>query len=312
MQIQISSHTTPTSLVSHIGSNNQFFQHIDISTLSTVEINRKFTKINTITYHHMEGRGAKFVLLFVATNLLAACTTVFAVVALYQSYYQRETALVVRRTQECCQCLPVSPVSAPSFACPSEAGSIDIFTDGVVEISNSNGNMLCTLIEITPDGYLKPVGRSYDALDWESSAGDFAVIDFECFSGPCTVDLPILHTGARYQLTSFDTPPYSASDETARFLEQATFGPTLADIASFDTSNLQLSFANWIKAHQTTVPLTSHREYFRRRLNARFEVATPLGAVTHPSCQKGTRYRRFAFSAKDLDKILAPLRRWGR
>jgi hypothetical protein len=44
--------------------------------------------------------------------------------------------------------------------------------------------------------------------------------------------------------------------------------------------------------------MTSHRQFYRERLNARQEVATPQGAVTHP-CQAGARYRRFAFSMKD-------------
>lgn len=38
-------------------------------------------------------------------------------------------------------------------------------------------------------------------------------------------------------------------------------------------------------------------------MNARFEVATPVGAVYHP-CQVDTRYRRFAFSVKDSEKIM--------
>jgi hypothetical protein len=109
--------------------------------------------------------------------------------------------------------------------------------------------------------------------------------------------------GSRFQLTSFKTPPYSTNDEIARFLEQATFGPTLDDIEKFDTSNLQLSFANWVKAQQTIEPMTSHREYFRRRMNARFEFASPVGSVTHP-CQQGTRYRRFLFSSKDYEKVV--------
>jgi hypothetical protein len=99
-------------------------------------------------------------------------------------------------------------------------------------------------------------------------------------------------------------PPYSTKDEIARFLEQATFGQTLADIATFTTiSNLQLAFANRIKTQQTTVPLTSHRAYYRRRMNARYEFASVVGAVTHP-CQKGTRYRRFLFAFKDYGKVV--------
>ena len=42
---------------------------------------------------------------------------------------------------------------------------------------------------------------------------------------------------------------------------------------------------------------------YRKLLNARMEVATPHGAVTHP-CQAGTRYRKFAFSTKDNEKYV--------
>jgi hypothetical protein len=86
-------------------------------------------------------------------------------------------------------------------------------------------------------------------------------------------------------------------------LEQATFGPTRADINKFDVSNLPQAFANWIKDQQKTVPLTSHRAMFRQRMNSRMETATHQGAVTHP-CQKGTRYRRYAFSSKDRSKYV--------
>jgi hypothetical protein len=132
------------------------------------------------------------------------------------------------------------------------------------------------------------VFRSYNALKWKKSAGDYASLSPpNCFDGGfCNVSLPLLRNGSRYQITSFNTPSYTAKDEIARFLEQTTFGPTLADIATFDTANLQLSFANWIKTQQTTVPLTSHREFFRRRLNARYEFPS-LNWASDPPLSKG-------------------------
>lgn len=248
-------------------------------------------------------RGTKFVGLLVLTNFLAACVTVFSVAGLYRINHHGESpAMIVapkrhRAMQSlCCEC-------STSFDCPPTEASIDLFTSGAVSITISSETKLCTLIEVTPAGYLKPVGRSYDANNWEPSAGYYSTLKFECFNGSCSVNLPDLSGSARYQLTSFDAPTYSSKDIIARFLEQTTFGPTKAEILSFDTNNLPLSFAKWIENQQTVVPLTSHREYYRRRTNARFEVATSVGAVTHP-CQKNTRYRRFAFSVKDAEKIL--------
>lgn len=199
-----------------------------------------------------------------------------------------------------------TPTASPGsvLSCPSDEGSIDIAVDGVVEISNSDPEMLCTITEITSGGFLKPIWRSYNAQAWEVTAGDYSGTTAPaCFGGVCNVSLPVLPSGSRFQLTSFKAPAYSPQDTIARFLEQATFGPTLDDIGTFDTSNLDLSFANWVKAQQTTEPLTSHREYYRRRMNARYEFASPVGSVTHP-CQQGTRYRRYLFSSKDYEKVV--------
>ena len=96
------------------------------------------------------------------------------------------------------------------------------------------------------------------------------------------------------------------SDEVARFLEQATFGATRADIGSLmNTTTLTplQSFASWVENQQKEVPMTSHRQMFRQLMNARMEIATQQGAVTHP-CQKGTRYRRFALSSLDQGKFV--------
>lgn len=243
---------------------------------------------------------ARFAVLVVATNLLAACVTLVAVVSLYQRYHAPTN--VVRATQECCKCF--DPNLGTQFYCPSFGASFDIFASGGVEIRNSDPNSLCTVTEITSDSSLKPLARSYNAMNWEASAGANAGLQFLCDKGSCFVNLPVLPAGSRYQITTFKAPSYTVDDQVARFLEQATFGPTLYDIASLNQYPmlLQLSFASWINS-QKTVPMTSHREYYRRRMNSRFDLATQMGAVTHP-CQAGTRYRRFAFGSKDLNKIL--------
>lgn len=207
----------------------------------------------------------------------------------------------------------LSPVDPPATVmCPPEGSPLDIQDGGKISIGISNKTNLCTLVEITSKGYLKPVGRSYDGNEWEASSGEYSATEFDCDSTSCKVDLPAPKSGARYQLTSMPSTTYTAADETARFLEQATFGVTSSDIEvltkspdrrSLEQGSLQQAFARWIKEQQTVVPLTSHREYYRHRVNARFEVAMETGAVTHP-CQQNTRYRRFAFSAKDAEKVL--------
>lgn len=223
-----------------------------------------------------------------------------------------------REAQECCSCstspaptpaptpAPVQVLNSVSFTCPPGEGSIDLASSGPLEFSLSSSNRLCTLVMVAPgQTSFKPIGRSYDGNDWEAAAGDFSTLSWSCTDGSsCVTTLPDLASGAMYKLKSYDAPQLFSEevDEIARFLEQATFGPTRTDIANFDQSNLPQAFANYIK-DQTTFPLTSHRAMFRRHLNTRMEFATEIGAVTHP-CQRGTRYRRFAFSAKDERKYI--------
>jgi hypothetical protein len=191
-------------------------------------------------------------------------------------------------------------VGDPNPIAPYKCGEyLDSGTSGIAEFLKSDKTTLCTLVEVTSSGFLKPIARSYDAFDWEAAPGAYSsLLRFQCSMETCTVELPVLASGSTFQLTSFEKPSYSRSDESARFLEQATFGPTRSDINAFNTGNLGLSFANWIKEQQTVVPLTSHREFFRQHLNSRFDLSTPMSSVTH-ACQTGTRYRRYAFSNKD-------------
>lgn len=147
------------------------------------------------------------------------------------------------------------------------------------------------------------MARSYTGFNWEASAGEFSTLKFECTKDVCYTTLPTPPTGAYYQATTFSAPPRSNADVIARFLEQTTFGPTRSDISTFSGDASNLAMAKWVEAQQQRVPMTSHRAFFRERLNARMEAASPQGPVTHP-CQVGTRYRRFSFSTKDTDKYV--------
>jgi hypothetical protein len=198
-------------------------------------------------------------------------------------------------------------VRSASFGCPLSPGSIDFTDTGQTTLSIPAKKGLCTLVQVSPDGQsFKPVGRSYAGNPWEAYSGEFASLKWTCSGTSCVVNLPALANGAVYQLMTFATPTSSSvrQNEIARFLEQTTFGPTRTDIANLNTSaNLQQAFAAWIKAQQSTVPLTSHRAAFRQRMNAKMETATRMGAVTHP-CQKGSRFRLYAFNAKDKGKYI--------
>ena len=164
---------------------------------------------------------------------------------------------------------------------------------------NEDGTESSTLI--------KPIARSYDGNRWEATIGRgiSSMLQFDCDKSSCTVDyLPESEEGSSYQLISWQHS-LPKQDEVARFLERTTFGPTKREISDFldqMPSSSARAMAIWIH-EQIDLPMTSHREKYRRHLNHRLEIPQAQGLPTHP-CSAGTRYRRVAFSDKDLDSVV--------
>lgn len=245
--------------------------------------------------------------------VIALLVAVFAAIMISKQVQQQEELQTI---SPCCACPnSVTDMSSSSFMescfCTSDAvngSSVDLshveFDNNTLQFTISS--QLCTLVQVAADGKsFKPVARSYDGNPWEVSAGAFtSLVEFDCTgSSACKTVLPSLSDGAIYQLRSFPRVYKSAADTIARFLEQATFGITRADIESFQGDYSDLAMAKWIQKQQNEVPITSHRQVYRKRLNARREVATVQGMVTHP-CGAGARYRRYAFSDQDFGKNL--------
>eukprot|EP00746_Dinoflagellata_sp_MGD_P168408 gnl/MRDRNA2_/MRDRNA2_99843_c0_seq1.p1 gnl/MRDRNA2_/MRDRNA2_99843_c0~~gnl/MRDRNA2_/MRDRNA2_99843_c0_seq1.p1 ORF type:complete len:1948 (-),score=297.36 gnl/MRDRNA2_/MRDRNA2_99843_c0_seq1:198-6041(-) len=90
---------------------------------------------------------------------------------------------------------------------------------------------------------------------------------------------------------------FRTKEKDARFLIQASFGPTRASMK--ELSKFQ-SYEAWIK-DQMALPIESHREYYRARANPRGGVTVKEELVGSPrgKCDKGSRWLRFAFSQKD-------------
>lgn len=153
-------------------------------------------------------------------------------------------------------------------------------------------NQLCTLWQVHPERkQVIPVGRSYEGNEWEAYSGRWSNLTFVCNSDSCSITLPNLPELYFYELVAFDYE-LPRQDEIARFLEQATFGPTRQAITSFPGN-----FAAWIQEQQA-LPLTSHRQYFRERATRRSQTPSRRGVTTHP-CKRGARYRRYALTELD-------------
>ena len=174
---------------------------------------------------------------------------------------------------------------------------IDLSQSNTIKLENSDDGSLCTLVELTTDDEIKPVGRSYNSFDWEQYAGVFATSSFSCDADDaCTVTLPSPPAGHRYVLTSFEHS-LSTEDEAARFLEKSTFGPTRSEIAGFSSP------LAWVQ-NQMSLPATSHRQFFRERATSWHTEITFQGLLsTHP-CSQDARYRKYAFARTDKERYV--------
>ena len=170
---------------------------------------------------------------------------------------------------------------------------------------------LCTLTILDSGNRRMPVSRSYDGNDWEASAGYFSAqvsID-ACYKGLyCHVTLPALPAPLEgqevnaYMLSSFQHS-ISPQAQVTRFLEQATFGPTLEETQSMTSG----AFHSWIE-NQITHPASSHRQFYHHQhTNPKWEFPTYIGAIGPGTCEVHSRWRAYALTSRDyLDDRKAP------
>lgn len=187
------------------------------------------------------------------------------------------------------------PTSLPTVAsvtsCPHpDAPSISV-SAGPIMLAKSDFLCILTKARKESDGtlsHIAPVARSYDGRAWEPSAGEFATqllheIDFGDYNTGTQINLPELAAEETYHLTSYS---YDIDEESqvARLLESATFGARADDLSAWDKGAVTTeTVSEWIK-EQIKKPLTSHREFFRRRVNPRVSVDHMFVLYRTPIC----------------------------
>ena len=78
--------------------------------------------------------------------------------------------------------------------------------------------------------------------------------------------------------------------------QQATFGPTRESINTMLSTNND--YATWIES-QLALPPSSHREFYRKRTNPKFEFPYSVGATGPRPCDLHSRWRRYALTIRD-------------
>lgn len=157
-----------------------------------------------------------------------------------------------------------------------------------------------------------PVARSYGGGDWERVAGPYAgLLSISgCDTSSCILEIPVLPNlvEGKFILMSFYHSP-SREAQVSRFLHKTTFGPTLEMINSFAGGDLAVAKASWVNSQINSVDATSHREYFRKRVDVAIqeEEETAQGQnvrlqkkVRSP-CDAGSRWTEYAFTTDDYD-----------
>lgn len=198
-----------------------------------------------------------------------------------------------------------------SYECPDlDDHPVIVFPSHYTRLSLSRENSLCrlTLVERPNDGRnetIYPIARSYEGNNWEAARGPFNV-KFECLRSTCRTSIPKLPSENHVYIlktSSYSMNDIIIQDDASRFLEQATFGSTATTIADLtkDASNeqeLHTNLIQWMKTQMYATPLTSHREFFRKRSNTRLKTTQRIGSPIHP-CSPHTRWHLCTFTPKD-------------
>jgi hypothetical protein len=208
-------------------------------------------------------------------------------------------------------------ISDEEYACPQDVVGhcVTIPPSTSVRLSKSSKHELLTLTRATDGENFVPLGRSYDEQGWETVAGPYDTLIFDCMIGndQCQVKIPeATSVNQTFSLSRFEYNPSPVQDRIARFLEQVTFGTKrdeLNDLKQIATStndnDLRKTFGSWVYKQINEIDPTSHREFFRSRAAPRYSDRSPVseGKIIHP-CSSGSRWRRFSFTLPDLNKQL--------
>ena len=177
---------------------------------------------------------------------------------------------------------------------------------GPQTLPTSSTNTILSLKRITPNCEVSEVGRSYGGFKWDnvSSAyatySDYEVDSISCgadVSSRCTLNPPQSRAG-QYRIDAYASKRVPKTNHLAsRFLLQSTFGPTRTSVHDRMIFNDE---KEWIE-HETTIPPTFLREYFRKRTSPREN--SRVGAL-YDACDVGARWIKYAFTAMDRGSTL--------
>lgn len=174
-----------------------------------------------------------------------------------------------------------------SFGCAALCGMESL------QLQAQGGELLLTLPEGSPATHqLYRVERSTDGDSWLPLARNYGAswqgvyphaIEPQNTPAGQLMQEPAADTAVLYRMITDNPTPLDNSSQAARFLQQASFGPTLAEIEQLpgiDNSATMngpeyTAFADWIEV-QMALPATSLRAWWRQRSNPLFTDGTTV------------------------------------
>jgi len=169
-------------------------------------------------------------------------------------------------------------------------------TPGPKAVTSAPADTFCGIFLQKESGDLVPMARSYHGHDWESAPGPLA-----CPSGDVSATMVLLPTpedpNDSYVILSKDG---SMDDrkQIAKFLEITTFGPKMSEINALDDGSWGATARAQYVRQQIDLSATSHREYWRKRTNSKWDATAQPARSSHP-CDPNSKWRRYSFTRQD-------------
>ena len=198
-----------------------------------------------------------------------------------------------------------SPIpSSQVIACPSIGSKLTLIAGSSVLLGFSSSNALCA-IYVESGSSLIPFARSYNTGKWEAAPGPFASPSsgILCSASECGIHLPLLSAGdSSYVLLAKDGT-MTNRNQVAAFLMKTTFGPKREEINALDNANWgDAARAQYIR-NQMDMNATSHREYYRKRANTKWDATAQPARSDHP-CSPNSKWRKYAFINQDRQNTI--------
>jgi hypothetical protein len=178
-----------------------------------------------------------------------------------------------------------------------------VITPGVKQVSPAPADTFCGIFlrKGSESGSIIPLARSYHGRGWEAAPGPLACPAENI--NATTVVLPELQDADdRYVILAKDGS-LSERKQIARFLEMTTFGPRRSEIdaiaadGTWTTGGGAAKRAAYLR-NQIDLPKTSHREYYRRRANAKWDATSQPARSDHP-CSPNSKWRKYSYIQQD-------------